>query len=95
LIDVDSISAFDKIFVPKYVFDVRYPLRPLSFEIYMRLHKERQVAGIALRDCEFDYQRRKIVEDDEKFQYRNPLLQTPDEIHATTILVSGSGVCHC
>ena len=52
-----------------------------------RIYKECQAAGIALRNYEFDCQRRKIVEagvleklpnlwNDEKFQRRNPLLQT-------------------
>ena len=84
VIEVKSISAFDRVLAPEYAFGARYPLRPLSFKTYMRLYKECQAAGIALQNYEFDYQRERIVEagafenpqlwDDEKFRY-STLLQ--------------------
>ena len=78
LIEVESIPAFGRSFTPEYAFDTRYPLRPLSFETYMRLYKECHAAGIVLWNCEFEWRRRKVVEagalelphlwNDEKFQ---------------------------
>ena len=85
VIELESISDLKRIFAPDYAFGARYPLYPVSFQTYMRLYKQCQAAGLTLRNCKFDRQRRKVAEagalesphlwNDEKLQHRNPLLQ--------------------
>jgi hypothetical protein len=43
---------------PDYAYRARYPLHPLSFEVYVQLHKACQATGIVLQQENYEHEQK-------------------------------------